>query len=305
MAGTYLQQDAYGDIPGARPLFKESMSDDQLIDLVRSEPAVAHARNSCDWVVATALYQEKAAVLRPPQSAKSACWLAFVDREEHSAVGWSKVAIVLFHRYERNENIFKVILPAVLPQQQIVFVNHALPQARCLGMEHLIRSKDLAKGMAPHLFASRIPGWSGRAVLPGYLEMAKGYLERRNASSDLEQYEEQVARMTRTGFNVSHRFRVVDTLWMIWPAADHVAERMSRLWLHEVARHSSLEKVSYPWVCSRVPAFRAKLVDAVYIYAPAQRVCPASGDNASILASGKTPRRARIRAKRRGRRLGL
>ena len=36
-------------------------------------------------------------------------------------------------------------------------------------------------------------------------------------------------------------------------AAAEAAQRFSRLWMHEVARFSSYEKVSYPWVLSQVP----------------------------------------------------
>ena len=79
--------------------------------------------------------------------------------------------------------------------------------------------------------------------------------------------------MARAGFNSSSPRvpLITDTLWMIWPKSDAAVERLSRLWLHEVARFSSFEKVSYPWVVSQVPAFRPKLTDAIYIYSPQQR----------------------------------
>ena len=77
--------------------------------------------------------------------------------------------------------------------------------------------------------------------------------------------------MARAGFNTSLRLPVVDTLWMIWPTGDEIAEKMSRLWLHEVARYSSYEKTSYPWVVSQVPKFKPVLTDAIYIYSPEQR----------------------------------
>ena len=198
-------------------------------------------------------------------------------------------------------------MPAVLAQQRIVFVNHALPQARCLGLPHMIRGKELASSAdnQPHLLASKIPNWSGRAVLPGQLEMTRGYLERRNASSDLAEFDEVLARMARAGFNASARLPVVDTLWMIWPTADKVAERMSRLWLHEVARWSCFEKISYPWVVSQVPEFRARLTDAIYIYSPDQRVCPGDSNVSGDSGRGKPMRRQlhNGRARRLGRRM--
>ena len=310
MAGTYLQQDVYGTIAGATPLFNAaSMSDHQLVELVHSHPAVRVAKKRCDWVVATSLYQPKVAVLKPPQTNTTECWLAFVDREEQGGEnsGWTKVPLVLFNSYERNENIFKVILPAVLRGQPLVYINHALPQARCLALPHMIRGKELQKGSAntPHLLASRIPGWSGRAVLVGHLEMTKGYLDRRNATADLADYAEQLARMERQSFNTSRRLPVTDTLWMIWPTGDEIAEKMSRLWLHEVARFSSYEKVSYPWVVSQVPDFKAYLTDAVYIYSPEQR-CGWNGSSSSGGGGGGKKKKSKKRGLRRNaRRLSL
>ena len=281
MAGTYLQQDFYGEIVNAAPAFNAAtMTDHQLVELVRSVPAVQHARKHCDWVVVTALYQPKLQGLNAPITNASECWLAFVDREEHSTPGWTKIPLVLFSSYERNENIFKVMLPAAMPQQPLVVLNHALPQARCLGLAHLIRGKELARGAPgqPHLLASKIPGWSGRAFLPGQLEMTKGYLWRRNATRDMAEYTEQVARMESSGFNASEpsraRLPITDTLWMIWPSwpgGDMIAEKMSRLWLHEVARYSSFEKVAYAWIVSQLPTFKAYLTDAIYIYSPTQK----------------------------------
>ena len=300
MAGTYLQQDVYGEIPNATPLFNAAtMSDHQLIDLVQALPAVQAARKHCTWVVATSMYQHKVAALQPPSTNESNCWLAFVDREEHSAPGWTKIALILFRSFERNENIFKVMLPAVLAGQPLVYLNHALPQARCLSLPHLVRAKELTKGASvqPHLLASRIPGWSGRAVLPGQLEMTKGYLQRRNATADRVDLAEQQARMSRAGFNVSLRLPVADTLWMLWPTGDEVAERMSRLWLHEVARFSSFEKVSYAWVVSQVPQFRARLTDAVYIYSPQQR-CGWTANSSSSKRKAKSKRRLHGRSRR-------
>eukprot|EP00966_Prymnesium_polylepis_P176001 4073790-Prymnesium_polylepis.1 len=60
--------------------------------------------------------------------------------------------------------------------------------------------------------------------------------------------------MDSAGFNYSSPTipRITDTLWMVWPAADDRVQRLSRLWMHEVAHFSSYEKVSYPWVVSRV-----------------------------------------------------
>ena len=106
--------------------------------------------------------------------------------------------------------------------------------------------------------------------------------------------------MARAGFNSSQRLPVVDTLWMIWPTGDAVAEKVSQLWLHEVARFSSYEKVSYPWVVSQVPDFKADLTDAIYIYSPTQKC----GYNASATppVKGKTSKRSKRRGRRR---LGL
>ena len=82
--------------------------------------------------------------------------------------------------------------------------------------------------------------------------------------------------MARAGFNSTSPGLppVVDTLWMIWPTwqpSDGLAEEFSRVWLHELARGSLYEKTSFPWVISRVPGFKARLTDAVYIYSPSQR----------------------------------
>lgn len=301
MAGTYLQQDVYGDIPDAKPVFSHGMGDHELIEAIRSVPAVARARNACgsSWIVATALYQPKAGVLRAPHTTTPECWLAFVDREEHSTPGWTKVPLVLFGSYERNENAFKVMLPALFPQQSVVFLNHALPQARCMSLPHLVRAKELAKEAAdrPHLLASKIPGWSGRAVLPGQLEMTLGYLQRRNAAADLAEYSRELSRMTSAGFNTSHRLPITDTLWMIWPTGDEVSQKMSKLWLHEVARHSSYEKVSYAWIISQVPEFKARLTDAVYIYSPDQRNCDSDG---SVSREAVAPKNGSRKARRRG-----
>ena len=301
MAGTYLQQDVYGEIPDVTPLFDAAtMSDHQLVELVRNQPAVRAARKHCEWVVATSMYQSRAAALRPPKTDTPECWLAFLDRDEHSAPGWTKVPMVLFSSYERNENIFKVMLPAVLSPQRLVYLNHALPQARCLSLPHLIRARELVRGAAdqPHLLASKIPSWSGRAMLPGQLDMTQGYLQRRNATSDMTEFETQVARMSRAGFNTSQRVPVTDTLWMVWPTGDQWAERMSRLWLHEVARFSSYEKVSYAWVAAQVPAFRPRLTDAIYIYSPEQRNCGGSGSTL-LPTSGSTRKSRKARSHRR------
>ena len=310
MAGTYLQQDAYGLIPNATPLFNAGMSDESLIQLIRAVPAVSQARSRCQWIVVTAMYQQKAATLRPPHTNSSECWLAFVDRNEHSVLGWTQIPLVLFDSYERNENAFKVMMPSVL-QRPTVFVNHALPQARCLRLGHLVRARELTKDAPnqPHLLASRIPGWSGRAVLPGQLDMTRGYLERRNATADLADFDLQITRMG--SLNMSVRLPVADTLWMIWPTTGRVVDKMSRLWMHEVARFSSYEKVSYAWAVSQVPEFKARLIDAIYIYSPDQRVCPGDPSMSNISrehgggggAGGSGARKAKRRGRRRGRRM--
>lgn len=311
MAGTYLQSDVYGEIADFNksapvPAFDNAtMTDHQLVKLVREVRAVAEAHKSCDWVVVTAMYQRTVGLLKTPHTNTSACWLAFVDRDEHSAIGWTKIPLTLFSSFERNENAFKVMMPAVLPKHPIVFVNHALPQARCLALPHMVRAAELAEGhqSRPHLLASKIPNWSGRSHLPGYIEMARGYLERRNATVDVAEFEDLLVRMSHSGFNTSIRWPVVDTLWMIWPTADAISEKMSKLWLHEVARFSSYEKLSYPWILSQVPEFRARLTDAIYIYSPQQRVCPGDPNaSQSPAASRKAKRRLHGRSKR-GRRM--
>lgn len=306
MAGTYLQQDVYGEIqvPNVTPLFKaDSMSDHQLISLLHSLPAVKTARKQCEWIVATSLYQPKTATLQPPRTNNSECWLAFVDREEHAAAGWTKIAVTLFSSYERNENFFKVALPAVL-QKPLVYLNHALPQARCLSLAHFIRGKESNYGApeTPHLLASKIPGWSGRAVLSGQLEMTWGYLLRRNATTDIADLAQLEARMAHAGFNSSQRLPVTDTLWMIWPvhdaAAVEIAASVSRLWLHEVARYSSYEKTSYPWIVSQVPKFRPRLTDAIYIYSPEQRCGDPGGGGGNSSKKKRRTRSKRGRSRR-------
>ena len=111
--------------------------------------------------------------------------------------------------------------------------------------------------------------------------------------------------MERQSFNTSRRLPVTDTLWMIWPTGDEIAEKMSRLWLHEVARFSSYEKVSYPWVVSQVPDFKAYLTDAVYIYSPEQR-CGWNGSSSSGGGGGGKKKKSKKRGLRRNaRRLSL
>ena len=121
-------------------------------------------------------------------------------------------------------------------------------------------------------------------------------------SADLREFAEAQGRMARAGFNTSLRHPVVDTLWMVWPTGDEVAERMSRLWTHEVARFSSYEKVSYSWVASQLPEFRPRLTDAIYIYSPEQR-CAAEGGgggNASHGGKGAGSRRGSGKKRLRG-----
>ena len=111
-----------------------------------------------------------------------------------------------------------------------------------------------------------------------------------------------MSRMAQAGFNTTAKLPVVDTLWMLWPTASSIAEKMSRLWLHEVARFSCFEKVSYPWILSQVPEFKARLTDAIYIYSPQQRICP--GDNTSGGVAKSGPRKSKRRlGHRRGRRM--
>jgi hypothetical protein len=274
MAGTYIQGDVYGQIPDVTPLFNARADDDTLLRTIRDVPAVAAARKACDWVVVTAMYQRKPGALKPPNTTTPECWLAFVDRAEHATAGWTQVPLVLFSSYERNENAFKVMMPAVL-LRPMVFLNHVLPQSRCFELSHIRRGKELAAGAPgqPHLLASKIPSWSGRSLLSNMLQITRDFSRKKNSTGDLADLDEQEARMARAGFNSSSPGipRITDTLWMIWPKSDEAVERLSRLWLHEVARFSSFEKVSYPWVVSQVPDFRPKLTDAIYIYSPQQR----------------------------------
>ena len=275
MAGTYIQQDVYGPVKDATPLFNAAtMTDEQLLTRLRELPEVARARKECDWVVVTAMYQPKVGTLRPPNTATPQCWLAFVDRSEHATTGWTKVPIVVFGSYERNENAFKVMLPALI-QKPVIFLNHALPQTRCFTLSHLIRGKEFSSGAKnqPHLLASKIPSWSGRSLLNNMLGITRDYARKRNADADLADLSEQEARMERAGFNASSPRipRIADTLWMIWPKADAAVEKVSELWLHEVARFSSFEKTSYPWVVSQVPTFVPRLTDAIYVYSPEQK----------------------------------
>mmetsp|Transcript_22462 Transcript_22462/g.50753 ORF Transcript_22462/g.50753 Transcript_22462/m.50753 type:complete len:285 (-) Transcript_22462:900-1754(-) len=276
MAGTYIQADVYGELPGARTLFDaSSMSDSALIGALRSVPAVAHAHasSSCSWIVATAVYQPKRATLRPPNSTKPECWLAFLDRDEHAAPGWTKVPLVMFSSYERNENAVKVMLPAVL-ERDVIFLNHVLPEARCFSLPHLIRGKEFASDAAhrPHLLASKIPSWSGRAQPAVQLEQTREFAAKRNFTADLADLDRLQERMGHAGFNITTPGLppVVDTLWMIWPSSD-AGQAFSRHWLHEVARFSSFEKASYSFVRARVPEFKPWLTDAIYVYSPAQR----------------------------------
>ena len=237
-------------------------------------PAIATARRACDWVVVTAMYQKKLGALKPPNTTTPECWLAFVDRAEHATQGWTQVPLVIFSSYERNENACKVMMPAVL-SRPVVFLNHVLPEARCFSLSWMRRGKELAAGAPgqPHLLASKIPSWSGRSLLSNMLEITRDFSRKKNHTGDLADLHAQEARMVQAGFNSSSPRipRITDTLWMIWPRSDATVERLSRLWLHEVARFSSFEKVSYPWVVSQVPDFKPRLTDAVYIYSPEQR----------------------------------
>ncbi|KAL1500650.1 hypothetical protein AB1Y20_013298 [Prymnesium parvum] len=265
MAGTYIQQDVRTP-PSPLPL--PPSPDD------RRAAAVALAIRSCAWVVVTALYQPALAKLMPPNTSSPHCWLAFVDRPEHSLSQWTAVPLLLFHSYERNENFVKVMLPAVFPQPS-VFLNHVLPEARCFTIEHLVRARELhaAASSRPHLFASKIPSWSGRSLLSSQLALTRDFLTRRNHSAALADLQAACARMAHAGLNLSSATlpRITDTLWMVWPTPDEAARRFSRLWAHEVALYSSFEKVSYPWVLLQVAEMRVWLTDAVYIYSPLQR----------------------------------
>ena len=105
--------------------------------------------------------------------------------------------------------------------------------------------------------------------------------------------------MARAGFNTSLRLPVTDTLWMIWPAIDEVAQTLSRLWMREVARHSCFEKAAYPFVLSQVPKFVARLTNAVYIYSPEQRCGYWSNSGGGNASKGGAKSRKRHTAKRR------
>ena len=274
MAGTYLQQDVYGEIAGAAPLFTSgAMNDSQLVSALQAVPAISRASTACEWIVVTAMYQPTRRSLRPPNTTTPECWLAFLDRLDHATPNWTSVPLLIFGSFERNENFIKVMLPTVFTQRT-VFLNHALTEHRCFTLSHIIRGQELIKGASPqpHLLASRIPTWSGRSLLPVQLELTRDYAAARNATHDLADLQRLESRMARAEFNASAcSLRIMDTLWMIWPTADEKARTVSRLWMHEVARFSSFEKVSYPWVISQVPGFSQWLTDAIYIYAPAQR----------------------------------
>ena len=304
MAGTYLQQDLYGEIPGARPLFDATTTTDaQLIDMLRVLPAIAQARTSCDWVVVTALYQPKRAQLKPPNSTTPECWLAFVDRDEHATPNWTKVPLILFSSYERNENAVKVMLPAIFHERDVIFLNHALPEARCFNLAHLVRGKELARGSPdrPHLLASKIPSWSARAQPAMQLENTRTFAAQRNRSRDLEDLSSLEARMRRAGFNISAPGLppVVDTLWMIWPR-NEAAQEFSRRWLHEVVRFSSFEKASYAFVRFLVHDFKPRLTDAIYVYSPAQRCGWGTAKPKSAHKGSKGRKRLRGRYRRLG-----
>ena len=246
------------------------------------------------------MYQPKVGTLRPPDTNTSECWLAFVDRSEHAVPGWTKVPLLLFGTYERNENFVKVMLPAVFAQRA-VFLNHALPEARCFKLSHITRAPELARGASkqPHVLASKIPSWSGRSILSNQLDITREFAAKRNRTADLADLAKLQTRMESAGFNSSapNLPRILDTLWMVWPLVDEVVQRFSRLWIHEVARYSSFEKASYPWVFSRVPEFKPWLTDAIYIYSPEQR-CGWSSNKEKGNASRRTKKRLRGRYRR-------
>ena len=229
----------------------------------------------------------------------SECWLAFVDRVEHVALGWTKVPLLLFGTYERNENFVKVMLPAVFTQR-VIFLNHALPEARCFKLSHITRAPELARGATkqPHVLASKIPSWSGRSILSNQLEITREFSTKRNRTGDLADLATLQTRMKDANFNASapNLPRILDTLWMIWPVVDDVVQRLSRLWMHEVARYSCFEKASYPWVFSRVPEFKPWLTDSIYIYSPEQRC--GWGSKEKTNASRRTKKRLRGRYRR-------
>jgi len=264
------------------------MSDDQLLQSLRAIPevaaALAAARRQCPWVVATAVYSPTLVALRPPNSTLTpACWLAFVDRKVHSTPRWTQIQLVMFDSDERNENAVKVMLPA-LGFQRVVFLAQRVPESRCMELGHLVRAKALDAADAPslpHLLAPRMP--HGRSSsLSTQLRMSRLAAGWRRSEAELMELTGLEERMTLAGFNFSSA-RTIDTLWLIWPTGDKVAERLSRLWLREVSRFSRHEQLSYPWVRAQVPEFRARLVTATYVYSPAQR-CEHSRPSPSTIA---------------------
>ena len=73
-------------------------------------------------------------------------------------------------------------------------------------------------------------------------------------------------------------------MYQIWPMVDEPALRFSRLWFAEVAVRSPYEKVSFSWVASQVPGFKAICAWAEYVYSPEQRCkCPQrDGSNETV-----------------------
>jgi hypothetical protein len=179
-----------------------------------------------------------------------------VDRSEHRTPGWRQAVLTLFSEYERNANAVKVMGPLLFPGAGVFYLDSTLTRARCFSLPWLVRAKELAPApvgggtaaQPPHLFASAIPSWSGRSSVAVQLELTRAFVRKRKDEGAEKDLDALVAAIRAdpgpAGFNVSSLLKrqIPDTLWMAWPStSDDVAERLSRMWFHEVARRSACE----------------------------------------------------------------
>lgn len=275
------QEGYYGRVGGLRATGHET--DEQLIASARSLKPVANARRLCHtWLVVTAIYREPKQTIMPPRSHAPLapdCWLAFVDRPEHTTPGWVQAPLVLFDEYSRNANAIKVIVPLLFEATSSIFyLDFSLTRARCMAFPHLVRAKELTPTLAPaqalHLYASAIPSWSGRSSVPVQIDLTRSFIRKqKDARAEMELDALEKLMRADPSFNASsfEKRLIPDTLWMAWPATnDGIAQRLAKSWFHEVARRSSFEKASFAWVASKLP-LRRLFVNAVYIYEAHQR----------------------------------